>query len=60
MQIREMLIAEAGKVITNGEVYGTVIYLGAEDDRENYYEIDAAEYEQLQADEGESGWSGQS
>lgn len=55
MQIREMLIAEAGKVITNGEVYGTVIYLGAEDDRENYYEINAAEYEQMKTEEADEG-----
>lgn len=34
------LIAESGKVYTNGEVYGKTINLGTSDSIENWYQID--------------------
>lgn len=40
-----MLIADEGKVLTNGEVYGKHIALGNGDKPENYYEITETEYE---------------
>ena len=41
------LTADAGMVLTNGEAYGTEIYLGAGDSSANWYEITAEEYAAL-------------
>lgn len=38
------LIADEGKVLTNGEIYGKVIALGSGDSAGNYHEITEAEY----------------
>ena len=65
MTIREMLIADEGKVLTNGEIYGKTVYLGDGDSAENYHEIDEAEYENIlamqeaEAMEGRDKWNGQ-
>ena len=50
------LTADAGYVLTNGEAYGKVIYLGIYDSPENWHEITDAEYaEILAAQEKEEG-----
>ena len=40
-----MLTASEGHILTDGEVYGRVIYLGAGRKAEEFYEITEAEYE---------------
>ena len=44
MKTRKVLYADAGKVLTNGTVYGTRIYLAEGQSAENFYEISAEEY----------------
>ncbi|MGN1113819.1 MAG: hypothetical protein ACI4RC_01700 [Oscillospiraceae bacterium] len=34
-----MIIADEGKILTNGEVYSSVIYLGKDEDIANWQEI---------------------
>lgn len=46
IQLRE-LEAHPGKVLTNGEIYGEVIYLGINDSAANYYEITIEEYQEI-------------
>ena len=46
---RVVLIADEGKVLTNGEVYGKSIVLGDWDSANNYREITVEEYNELQA-----------
>ena len=36
-----MLIADEGKVLTNGEVYTSVVYLGVDENADNWSEINA-------------------
>lgn len=43
----ERLVANNGMVLTNGEAYGSVIFLGTGDSADNWYEITEAEYEAL-------------
>lgn len=40
-----MLIADEGKVLTNGEAYSAVVYLGAEENADNWSEITSEEAE---------------
>ena len=35
-----MLIADEGKVLTNGETYSAVVYLGAEENADNWTETE--------------------
>ena len=37
------LIADEGKVLTNGTEYGSLIYLGAYDSPDNWQEVDESE-----------------
>ena len=37
--------ATDGMILTNGETYGTEVYLGSGDSPDNWYEIPLAEYE---------------
>lgn len=46
---RVVLIADEGKMLTNGEVYGKSIVLGDWDSANNYREITVEEYNELQA-----------
>lgn len=41
------LTANEGMVLTNGEVYGKVIFLASTDKPENYHEIAEEEYNEL-------------
>lgn len=45
--IRIKLIASDGFVLTNGEIYGTEVYLGTGDSVDNWHEITEEEYEKL-------------
>ncbi len=40
------IIADEGMILTDGETYGKVIFLGAERNADDFYEITQAEYEQ--------------
>lgn len=42
------LTATTGMVLTNGEAFGTVVYLGKNDNAANWYEITAEEAAKLQ------------
>lgn len=39
----KMLIADEGKMLTNGKTYTSVIYLGKDENMDNWYEINADE-----------------
>lgn len=39
----KMLIADEDKTLTNGSTYSPVVYLGAEENSENWAEIDEAD-----------------
>ncbi len=43
--IVEKMVATDGHILTNGEAYGKVIYLGCDDAAENWREITEEEYE---------------
>lgn len=45
------LYADEGKVLTNGEVYGTTISLAEGIDGSEFYEITEAEYDEILAKE---------
>lgn len=49
--IRTKITASEGMVLTNGEAYGTVIFLAEDDDADNYYEITREEYDKKMAKE---------
>lgn len=50
MTERKVLYADEGKYLTNGEVYGKVIFLSETDDMANYTEITDEQYSQIMAD----------
>ncbi|MBQ8837281.1 MAG: hypothetical protein IJ002_07235 [Clostridia bacterium] len=55
MQKRNVLIADEGMVLTDGENYGRVIYLAEDADAGAYREISEEEYKTLMAEsEGEA------
>ena len=47
----QMLIADEGKMLTNGEVYTSVIYLGKDENMDNWYEINADEVPESEMNE---------
>lgn len=47
-------MASDGFVLTNGEVYGKIIYLGVNDSPDNWHEITEEEYAEIVAEQ-ESG-----
>lgn len=44
-----VLIADEGKILTDGEVYGRTIYLAKNRSPEEFHEITEAEYEEIQS-----------
>lgn len=44
MKTRKIIYADDGKVITDGEVYGKIIYLAEGDNGKDFYEITDEEY----------------
>ena len=53
MKTRKVLYADKGKVLTNGEIYGTTIYLAEGMTGYDFYEISAEEYQAIMAAEEE-------
>lgn len=53
MKERMIIYADEGKVLTNGEIYGTQIFLADTDVKENYWEITQEEYDEIIAKENE-------
>ena len=51
MKTRKILYADEGKVLTNGEIYGTKIYLAEGMSAEDFYEISAEEYTRIMEEE---------
>jgi hypothetical protein len=47
----QKITASYGMVLTNGEVYGTEIYLGINDSVANWYEIPKYQYDEIMAEE---------
>ena len=43
---RETLIADEGMIYTDGNTYGSVIYLANGMNKDNFYQITKAEYEE--------------
>lgn len=54
MKKRAVLYAEEGKILTNGEIYGTIIFLADTEDESTYYEITLEEYNAKLEAEGAS------
>ena len=46
---RTVLIADEGKMLTDGEIYAKSVELGDWDKAENYHEITTEEYDEIQA-----------
>ncbi len=49
--MRTPIIASEGKVLTNGEIYGKMIYLAKGVDANTFYEISEEEYAEILAKE---------
>ena len=50
---RKILIANDGMILTDGEIYGTKIYLAEDRNENDFYEISFEEYENLINEESE-------
>jgi hypothetical protein len=50
MKTKKVIYADEGKILTNGEIYGRVIFLADGMSDEGFYEISASEYERILAD----------
>ena len=53
MNIRKVLYADEGKILTNGEIYGKNIFLANGFSETGFYEITDAEYEEIIRQENE-------
>lgn len=47
MKTRLIIYADEGKVLTDGEIYGTEIYLSDTAKAEDFHEITQAEYDEI-------------
>ena len=47
MKTRTVIYAEEGRVLTNGEIYGTQIFLADGVNAEDFYEITDEEYQRI-------------
>ena len=45
--MRNKITAREGFILTNGEIYGTIIYLAEGVDPDNFHEIPMTEYEAM-------------
>ncbi len=54
MKIRKIIYADAGKIVTNGEIYGKQIFLAKGVSEDDFYEIAESEYERMLAEEEET------
>ena len=54
MKTRKVLYAESCKVLTNGDIYGTRIYLAEGMTADSFYEITSEEYAERMAENAES------
>lgn len=54
MTTRQILYADEGKVLTNGEAYGKILYLAIDEDPNNWYEITEEEYNEIVNEENEN------
>lgn len=54
MTKRIMLTASEGHILTNGEVYGSTIYLAEGADSSAFHEITLAEYEAIQEEKAKA------
>ena len=50
MKVRNILYADEGMILTNGEVYGRVIYLAEGESADGYTEITEEEYNRIEAE----------
>ena len=53
MKVMTTIYADEGKVLTNGEIYGTTISLAEGLSESEFYEITEVEYEEILAKEAE-------
>lgn len=53
MKERVIIYADEGKILTNGNEYGTQIFLADTDAKENYWEITEEEYRAVLIERGE-------
>lgn len=51
--MREVLKADKGYIYTNGEIYGTKIYLAETVSKDSFYQITKEEYEKIMAEQME-------
>ena len=51
MKKRTVIFADEGKVLTNGTVYGTQIFLAVGENESDYHEITEAEYNSILVEE---------
>lgn len=54
MKIRKVITADDGLILTNGEIYGRVIFLADEQSAEEFHEITDEEYKKIIRDHEEA------
>lgn len=53
MKTRTVIYADEGKILTNGEIYGKIIYLADSESSDNFHEITDEEYQKIVSDNEE-------